>query len=71
MTAIAIQLLSSRDDDQQGSLSRFLLKFFTGFREGLETMYRYEELSHKSDADLAVLNMRRQDLPSIALNGRI
>jgi hypothetical protein len=69
MTAIAIQLLSNPHSDQS-RLSRILLNFFEGLHEAFETMYRYEELSHRSDAELAARKIRRQDLPQIAITSR-
>ncbi len=69
MTAIAIHLPSGRAY-RRGSLRGIVLHLVNGFREALEALDRYEQLSHKSDAELATLQIRREDLPSIAVNGR-
>jgi hypothetical protein len=69
MTALSIQLPSGRDY-RRGSFTRMVLNFINGIREALDTANRYHQLSRKSDAELAALNMRREDLPRIAMNGR-
>ncbi len=68
MTTIALQFPSGRDY-RRGSVVRLVLNFINGIREALEVASRYEQLSNKSDAELAALDMRREDLPRIALNG--
>ena len=69
MTAMTLNLPSGRDY-RRGSVRRFLLNVINGFREGRDVSHRYEQLAHKSDAELAALNIRREDLPRIALSGR-
>ena len=70
MTAIAPQFPSGRAYPRR-SFMRLVLNLINGFREAREISYRYEQLSHLSDAALAALKMRREDLPRIALNGRM
>ena len=69
MTAIALQFPSGRDYPR-GSFRRFVLNVVNGFREARDVSQRYEELSRKSDDELAALNIRREDLPRIAFSGR-
>jgi hypothetical protein len=69
MTAMTLNLPSGRDY-RRGSVRRFVLNVINGFREARDVSQRYEELSHKSDDELAALNIRREDLPRIALSGR-
>ena len=69
MTALALKFPSGRDDPRRG-FTRLVLNLINGFREAQDISHRYAELSHLSDADLAALKMRREDLPRIALRGR-
>ena len=69
MTATALQL-RPRHSYRGRSLTRLVLNLINGFREAQEMAHRYEQLSHLSDVELAARNMRRQDLPRIALTGR-
>ena len=68
MSAIALQFPSGRDYPRR-SFTRLVLNLINGFREAQEISYRYEQLSHLSDAELAARGMRREDLPRIALTG--
>jgi hypothetical protein len=68
MSAIALQFPSGRDYPRR-SFTRLVLNLIDGFREAQEISYRYEQLSHLSDAELAARGMRREDLPRIALTG--
>jgi len=69
MTALALQFPSGRDYPRR-SFTRFVLNLINGFREAQDIANRYAQLSHLSDAELAALKMRREDLPRIALRGR-
>jgi hypothetical protein len=69
MTAIALQPPSGRDYPRR-PVVRFFLNLISGFREAREIAFRYEQLSRLSDAELAARNIRRKDLPRIALTGR-
>jgi hypothetical protein len=68
MTATALQF-SPRRSYLGGSVTRLFLNLVDGFREAQEISHRYEQLSHLSDAELAALKMRREDLPRIAVTG--
>jgi len=70
MTAIALQFPSGRDSPR-GGFMRLVRNLINGFREARDISYRYEQLSHLSDAELAALKLRREDLPRIALGGRM
>jgi len=69
MTAIALQFPSGRDYPRR-SLTRLVLNLINGFREAQAISYRYAQLSHLSDGELAARNIRREDLPRIAFTGR-
>jgi hypothetical protein len=69
MTALALQFPSGRDNARRG-FTRLFRDLINGFREARDISYRYQQLSHLSDAELAALKMRREDLPRIALRGR-
>jgi hypothetical protein len=69
MTAIALRLPSGRGYPRR-SFARLVLNLINGFREAQAISYRYEQLSHLSDDELAARKMRREDLPRIALTGR-
>jgi uncharacterized protein YjiS (DUF1127 family) len=49
---------------------RFLNDLAGSFHEGLELARRYDILAAKSDAQLARLGLRREDVPRAALLGR-
>jgi len=68
MSAIAPQFPSGRDYPRRG-FTRLVLNLINGFREAQEISYRYDQLSHLSDAELAARGMRREDVPRIALTG--
>jgi hypothetical protein len=70
MTAIALQIPSGRAYPRR-SFTRLVLNLINGFREAQEISYRYEQLAHLSDAELTARGMRREDLPHIALTGRV
>ena len=69
MTTIALQFPSGRGYPRR-SFTRLVLNLINGFREAQAISYRHAQLSHLSDAALAALKMRREDLPRIALRGR-
>jgi hypothetical protein len=60
----------SGHDDRPGGFIRLVLNLIDGFREARQMRNRYEQLAHKSGAELVSLKLRRQDLPRIALGGR-
>jgi len=70
MSAIALQFPSGRDYPRR-SFTRLVRNLINGFREAQKISYCYEQLSHLSDAELAARGMRREDLPRIALTGRL
>jgi len=70
MTAIALQFPSGRASPRRGFM-RLVRNLVDGFREARDISYRYEQLSHLSDAELAALKLRREDLPRIAFSGRM
>ena len=67
MTTIAMHFPSGRNSR---GVRRLFLDLVNGLREALEMRDHYEELAHKSDAELAALNMKRRDLPRIAQTTR-
>lgn len=69
MSTLALHVPSGRDY-RPGSVRRVVLNLINGIREALEALDRYEQLSHKSDAELAALKVQRADLPRIAINGQ-
>jgi hypothetical protein len=69
MTTIALNLPSGSDYPRR-RFTRLALNLINGFREARDVAHRYEQLSHLSDAELAARDMRREDLPRIALTGR-
>jgi len=70
MKAIALQFPSGRHYPRR-SLTRLVLNIINGFREAQQISHRYEQLSHLPDAELAARGIRREDLPRIALTGRV
>jgi hypothetical protein len=70
MTAIALQFPSGRAYPRR-SFMRLVLNLINGFREAQEISHRYEQLANLSDAELTGRGMRREDLPHIALTGRV
>jgi hypothetical protein len=65
MSAIALQFPSDRDYPRSSFTP--CLNLINGFREAQEISYRYEQLSHLSDAEFAPHGIPRQDLARIAL----
>jgi hypothetical protein len=68
MTAIALQLPSGRPNLGRG-IFRLAKDLISGFREAWDISYRYEQLSQLSDDALRARNIKREDLPRIALTG--
>ena len=52
------------------SILRFFNDCADGLREGLELARRYDTLTAMSDAELARIGLRREDIPQAALAGR-
>ena len=48
----------------------FLSAFLSSIAEGISKARQYQRLSRKSDAQLAQLDMRREDLPRIVMFGK-
>ena len=67
MTAIA---LPSGRAYPPYSFVRLLLNLIHTFREAQQISYRYEQLTHLSDAELTARKIRREDLARIAYTGR-
>jgi len=69
MTTLTLPLPSGRGTRGRGAL-QFLNNLADSFHEGLELARRYDILAAKSDAQLARLGLRREDVPRAALLGR-
>ena len=62
MSAIALQFPSGRDYPRR-SFTRLVLNLINRFREAQEISYRYEQLSHLSDAELIARNATGRPAP--------
>jgi hypothetical protein len=49
----------------------YLSDLAEGIREGRELAGRYNEMAHRSDAELRRLGIRREDIPQIVMFGRV
>jgi uncharacterized protein YjiS (DUF1127 family) len=65
MTTLALRMPSGRDT-RRGTFSTFVAVIV----EGLRNADRYRTLARKSDAELAELGVRREDLPRIVMFGK-
>lgn len=65
MATLALRMPSGRDT-RRGTLSTF----FTAIVEGLRNADRYQTLARKTDAELAELGVRREDLPRVIMFGK-
>src|SRR5215467_7429834 len=66
MTTLAVRLPSGRGARR----STWLATLLGAFEEGLRKAERYQSLARKSDAELADLGLRREDLPRIVMFGK-
>jgi uncharacterized protein YjiS (DUF1127 family) len=66
MATLAFHLPSGRGRPREGFLNALL----SSFAEGLGKARRYQALTRKSDAELAALGVRREDLPRFVMFGR-
>jgi len=62
--------LPARDPAPRNGILRFLNGLADGMREGIAVAGRYDILAQKTDAELAQLGLRREDVPRAALFGR-
>jgi hypothetical protein len=69
MTTLALPFPSGRHTRRSGA-RQYVADFFSGLREGLALAARYDQLSSKSDSELARLGLRREDIPRAVLAGR-
>ena len=52
-------------------VAEYLSDLAEGIREGRELATRYNELAHRSDAELHRLGIKREDIPQIVMFGRV
>ena len=69
MTALTFPLPSGRGTRPVGVM-QFLSDLVYGVREGHALAVRYDVLSHKSDAELARIGLRREDVPRAVFAGK-
>ncbi len=69
MTSLTLPFPSGRPT-RGNAIMRFLNGLADGLREGIALAARYDRLAQKSDAELARLGLRREDVPRAALLGR-
>ena len=69
MTVLTFPLSAARPARRTGILG-FLNNLAGGVREGITVAGRYDALAQKTDAELAQLGLRREDIPRAALLGR-
>jgi hypothetical protein len=69
MNTIALPLPSGRGYRRRSNVTTLALQMVVGVRDGLRMLRRYKELAHKSDAELARLGLKREDLPHVAVTG--
>ena len=69
MTVLTFPLPARRPARRNGIL-RFLNNLADVLREGIAVAGRYDTLAQKTDAELAQLGLRREDVPRAALAGR-
>ena len=68
MTMLTLPLPAGRPARRNGIL-RFLNDLADGVREGILVAGRYDLLAQKTDAELARIGLRREDVPRAALLG--
>ncbi len=69
MNTLTLPFPSGRHTGRSGIL-RFLSSLVDGIRDGLALAARYDRLARMSDAELARLGLRREDVPRAALISR-
>jgi hypothetical protein len=69
MTSTALPRL--RADVRPSSFVEFCTALFEGIVEAREIHARYDRLSSLSNAELAHVGLTRQDIASVAVNGRV
>jgi hypothetical protein len=69
MTVLTLPLPAGRPPRRNGILT-FLNGLADGVREGFAVATRYDTLAQKTDDELALIGLRRADVPRIALLGR-
>jgi hypothetical protein len=69
MATMTFPLPSGRGTRRLGILE-YISEFIDGISEGRELASRYAQLAHKSDAELARLGLRREDIPRVVFAGR-
>ncbi len=69
MTVLTLPLPAGRPAPRNGIL-RFLNGLADGVREGIAVATRYDTLAQKTDDELALMGLRREDVPRAALLGR-
>ena len=71
MTTLTLPFPSGRGARaRRFSVLRFFNDFADGVRDGLELARRYDTLTAMSDAELARIGLRREDIPQATLRGR-
>jgi uncharacterized protein YjiS (DUF1127 family) len=77
MTALSLPLPSGRGTPlpsgrgtRRRGVRRFLSELVDGLREGHALATRYDTLARKSDAELARLGLKREDIPRAVFSGR-
>jgi hypothetical protein len=69
MTVLTLPLPAGRPARRNGIL-HFLNSLANGVREGIAVATRYDTLAQKTDGELALMGLRREDVPRAALLGR-
>jgi hypothetical protein len=69
MTVLTLPLPAGRPPRRNGIL-HFLNGLADGVREGMAVAARYDTLARKTDDELALIGLRREDLPRAALLDR-
>ena len=72
MQTIQIRSFAARQshDTRQSKTLGVLASFCSAVAEGVSKAEQYETLTHKSSSELAVLGLRREDLPRLAMFGK-
>jgi uncharacterized protein YjiS (DUF1127 family) len=70
MTTLAVQFPSGRGTRLSSRRGTWLATIAGAFEEGLRKAERYQSLARKSDAELADLGLRREDLPRVVMFGK-
>ena len=70
MATLTFPLPSGRGSRRLG-IVEFISKLFEGINEGRELASRYQTLARKSDAELARLGLKREDIPRAVFASRL